>query len=427
MNAGTTTWAGLNPLVRPVFVPSLVYATGASALVPAQILLALQMGFTSAGVAGVMTWVGVFAIASSMIAGRLVDQLGERRALSMVTVAGGLALLVAALCAVMELPGSRWVLVAALTVFDLVDGVWSIARQGIVADLAPAGMRGRAMNLYGACQRVGRVAGPVVAAGVMVFAGPAAVFPVAALIVGAALVLLLWVSPSSTGSAAGENPPPGEVRDSGARNSRVELVAEPQAPWRWCHRMLLLGIGMLILTALRTAKETLLPLWAAQGIRLEDGQVALALALASGAELALFWPAGIALDRYGRAPVVVTAMVLMSAGLCLAPCGLSPIWFLACAALIGLGNGVGAGIIKVLGVDVAPVAGRAAFLGRWQAIASAGSLLAPAVAGVGIAVVSLPAALLLMGAVGFAGSAWMAWWTPKLTPRPDQVGRIPTA
>lgn len=104
-----------------------------------------------------------------------------------------------------------------------------------------------------------------------------------------------------------------------------------------------------------------------------------------------------------------------------------PIWFLACAALIGLGNGVGAGIIKVLGVDLAPIVGRAAFLGRWQAIASAGSLLAPAVAGVAIAVVSLPAALLLMGAVGFAGSAWMAWWTPKLTPRPDQVGRTPTA
>lgn len=309
MNVRATTWAGLSPLVRPVFVPSLVYATGASALVPAQILVALQMGSTSAGVAGVMTWVGAFSIASSMIAGRLVERLGERRALSMATVAGGLALLWAALCAVMELPGSQWVLVAALTVFDLVDGVWSIARQGIVADLAPAAMRGRAMNLYGACQWVGRIGGPVVAAGVMVFDGPAAVFPMAALIVGAALVLLLWVPPSSTGSAAGENPPPGEVRNPSAENSRVDLLAEPRAPWRWRHRMLLLGIGMLILTALRAAKETLLPLWAAQGIHLEDSQVALVLALASGAELALFWPAGIALDRYGRAPDVVTAMV----------------------------------------------------------------------------------------------------------------------
>lgn len=427
MKTGATTWAGLSPLVRPVFVPSLVYATGASALVPAQILLALQMGFTSAGVAGVMTWVGAFAIASSMIAGQLVDRLGERRALSMVTVAGGLALLVAAVCAVTERPGSRWVLVAALTVFDLVDGVWSIARQGIVADLAPATMRGRAMNLYGACQRVGRIGGPLVAAGVMVFAGPAAVFPVAALVVVAALVLLLGAPPSSTVPVAGEEPPPGEVGDSGVVNTRVEAAAEPRVPWRWRHRMLLLGIGMLILTALRTAKETLLPLWAAQGIHLDDSQVALVLALASGAELALFWPAGIALDRYGRAPVVVIAMLLMSTGLCLAPCGPSPIWFLACAALIGLGNGVGAGIIKVLGVDLAPPSGRAAFLGRWQAIASAGSLLAPAVAGVAIAVASLPAALFLTGAVGLAGSVWMAWWTPKLTPRLDQVGRTPAA
>lgn len=79
------TRAGLRPLIAPVYVPSLVYAAGASALLPAQVLLALQMGFTAAGVAALMTWIGAFAIASSMLAGLLVDRFGERACLCLVT------------------------------------------------------------------------------------------------------------------------------------------------------------------------------------------------------------------------------------------------------------------------------------------------------------------------------------------------------
>lgn len=111
-------------------------------------------------------------------------------------------------------------------------------------------------------------------------------------------------------------------------------------------------------------------------------------------------------------------MVLMSAGMCAAPLGRSAPWLLGCAVLIGLGDGAGAGIIKILGVDLAPGNARATFLGRWQAIASTGSLLAPALAGAAIATFSLSAALVLLGAVGIPGSGWMAWWTPRLVPPP---------
>lgn len=413
----------LGPLVRPVYVPSFVYAAGSSALLPAQVLLALQVGFTSAGVAALMTWIGLFAIASSLIAGHFVDWIGERIALAVVTIGGAIGLVAAAGCCTAGLPGRRWVLVVALTVFDLVDAVWSIARQGLVADLAPATMRGRAMNLYGACQRLGRIVGPLIAAAVLTVSGAAAVFPCAALVVIAALALLLGANSKTVPSGRHGALTTGATTEKSSKASGGMRVGA--APWWIRHQFLVLGVGALILSALRTVKETLLPLWTVQGAHLDGTQVALVLALASGAELILFWPAGLASDRYGRAPVIVTAMAFMSAGICLAPWSETVAWLLPCVTLIGLGDGAGAGIIKTLGADLAPETGRAAFLGRWQAIASVGSLLAPAVTGFALATTSLPAALLLNGMVGLVGTVWMAWWTPKILPGVRLPARVP--
>lgn len=420
----------LRALVRPVYVPSFVYAVGAGALVPVQVLLALRLGFDAAGVSAIMTWIGAFAIASSAAAGRIVEALGERRAVVVTTAAGAVGLLVAAASAWSRVDGARWVLVVALTLFDLVDAVWSIARQSLVTDLVPSAFRGRAMNLYGACQRLGRAVGPAVASAVLLVTGPEAVLPLIVLIVGAATALLAGRVP------VGRRPEvpaatPDRLGDDGARPSSTSpSPAAAVRPWTPSDapdpttsaaltrgQVAALGAGVLVLAALRTSKESLLPLWAAQGAHLPDERVALLMTLASCAELVLFWPAGLALDRLGRGPVVACAMALMGVGTLLVPASASPAWLVVCVVLIGLGDGTGSGIIKTLGSDLAPTAGRSVFLGRWQAVASAGSLLAPALASALIAVASLPLAVAAVGALGVAGAVWMAVWTPRVLPR----------
>ncbi|WP_409483308.1 MFS transporter [Arsenicicoccus dermatophilus] len=397
----------LRALVLPVYLPSFVYAAGAAALLPVQVLLALELGFSPAEVTAILTWIGAFAIVSSLAAGHLVDRLGDTRAVALTTAVGTAGLVGAAAAAIAGVRGAGWILVAALTAFGLVDAVWSIARQGLVADLASAQVRGRAMNLYGGCQRLGRVAGPAVAAGVLLVTGPAAVLPVAAALVLVATGILLRHRPARHTSSADEAPTSVAAND-----------VMPQAdPGRAARRtMVLLGAGVLILSALRTAKETLVPLWAAEGVHLPSEQVALLMAVTSSMELVLLWPSGVALDRWGRTPVVVTAMGLMSLGLCLAPWQATPAWLFAAAMLIGLGDGTGSGIIKTLGVDVAPTHGRARFLGWWQSIASGGSLAAPALSGALIAAGSLGGAMGAVGLLGCLGTAWMAWWTPRLVP-----------
>lgn len=395
-----TASATLRTLFWPVYAPTVTFAAGAAALVPAYVLLALRLGFTEAQVALIGTWLGAVMVAASLAAGHLVQEVGERVALLATTAFGIVGLLGAWATAVLRTPGARWVLVAALTLFALADAVWGLARQGLVADLAPPQHLGRAMNTFGAAQRIGRVFGPFVAAAIMALWGPAEVFGVGAVVSAGALALILFHLRRRPERA----PEPEAADDTAARRALRGLV--------------LLGAGIVALTAVRITKEQLIPLWAASGLRLPDSHVALVVGLAAAFELLLFWPAGVALDRIGRAPVLVASLVLMGAGLVAMPVVGGSGWFVATALLVGLGDGVGSGIVKTIGVDIAPARGRGRFLGRWQSVASTGNLLAPAVASGVITVASIGSALTVLGVVGLAGAGWMAYWTPRFIPGP---------
>ena len=176
---------------------------------------------------------------------------------------------------------------------------------------------------------------------------------------------------------------------------------------------MLLGLGILVLAGMRTVKETLIPLWASDVVQLTPSAVALVAAVMSATELVLFLPAGLALDRLGRTPVVVTALLLMGIGLAILPLNTSQTWLVLCACMLGLGDGAGAGIIKTLGVDLAPRHGRAQFLGHWQTIASVGACAAPAAVTAVTTMAGLGLGIGTLGIVGMFGALWMAWWTPR--------------
>lgn len=407
----TAAAADLSALIRPIYIPSLVYASGASILVPAQILLALQLGFGTAGVVAMMTWIGAFGVFASFSAGYLVAWFGERRAVLATSALGVSGLILAAFSALGGAPLAPWALIIALTIFDLVDAVWSIARQSLVAELAPEQIRGRAMNLYGACQRIGRIFGPLICAAILVFA------PVSIALLAAGLLVLVatWLlGISSSVRARGADIAVGKSPTSEVSSGAKLAVGAKKQSMR---ALAILGLGVLILSCLRTAKESLIPLWGAQELGLAAEYVALTAGIASAMELLLFWPAGWALDKLGRAPVVVTALTLMALGFLLMPANTHVAWFVGSAMLVGLGDGAGAGIIKVLGVDVAPNTRRAQFLGQWQSVASVGALAAPAAITVCMTVGTLSLAVASMGVLGIVGAVWMAWWTPRFIPR----------
>lgn len=399
----------LRPLLRPVYAPSLVYSVGVGAMAPATVLLGLELGLGASAIAAWVAGGALAAVAGSLLAGAVVDAVGERAALVGATALSTLVL--AVLCAAVW-SGRSWSVAAfviAVVIVALVDGVWAVARQALLAERVPAGLRGRAMNTYGAVQRAGRAVGPALAGAAILLVGPVAGFAVHALTSVSACVLIT----RTLAPAPARQPLQRAASDHQAR-------AGSGYPWAafW-----LVGAGALAIEALRANRDLLVALWGVQQIDLTAATVSVAVTAGLAIELLLFLPAGIASDRWGPAPVAVASLAVMASGFAVLALG-SPAAFWWGLALLGLGNGIGAGIVKTLAIHFAPAQRRATFLGRFTALSATGALLGPALI---ITTPTTTAAIIATVILGAAAAAWLAVVGPRHlhhpTPKPDPAPR----
>ena len=190
----------------------------------------------------------------------------------------------------------------------------------------------------------------------------------------------------------------------------------------WRHRDVLsrLGLAAASLSALRSVRQTVLPLWGVS-IGLDAQTIALVVGISGAIDFALFYASGQVMDRFGRLWAALPAMLLMGAGfLALAFTHDLPqaaMWFAMFAAVLGVGNGLSSGILLTLGADVAPQTDPAAFLGSWRTITDAGGAAAPVIVSGVTALSSLAVATGLMGVVGLLGAAAFLRWVPRFVPR----------
>ena len=91
---------------------------------------------------------------------------------------------------------------------------------------------------------------------------------------------------------------------------------------------------------------------------------------------------------------------------------------LAATLLLGIANGIGTGVVMIIGADLARQSGQQGqFLGVWRLIGDLGISIAPLLSGVLVDAASLAAASLTVAGVGFAGSLMMIFWVAEtLTP-----------
>ena len=105
------------------------------------------------------------------------------------------------------------------------------------------------------------------------------------------------------------------------------------------------------------------------------------MSLASAIDMAMFYPAGLIQDRFGRKFASVPSFAIMAAGLALIPLTGDFLGFLAAACLSGFGNGIGSGTMMTLGADLAPRGATGPFLGLWHLIGDIGSTGGPVAGG----------------------------------------------
>jgi len=169
----------------------------------------------------------------------------------------------------------------------------------------------------------------------------------------------------------------------------------------------------------RSAKQTVLPIVGVE-LGLDAGQISLVVGIAGAVEFALFYASGQVMDRFGRLWAVLPSMLLMGfafLGLALVlGLGGGDLWFPALAVVIGVGNGLSAGILLTLGADTAPQDDPAPYLGAWRTLTDGGGAAAPLIFSALTAAASIVWATAAMGVLGLLGAVAFLRWVPMFVP-----------
>ncbi|HET9691826.1 MAG TPA: MFS transporter [Acidimicrobiales bacterium] len=383
---GASEKGALRPLWMQVYLPNLVLAAGQGAMLPVLVYAAHDLHATP-GVATAVVAANAFGtMLFDLPAGRVVARLGENRSGWL-----GAALMAAGLVGCL-LAGSVPVLAASLFVQAGGLALWSLARLTHLSRVAPPAVRGRALSLFGGVMRAGNVIGPFVFVAVAARNDAAAAF---AVYLVAVLLALLWLVAARDRS------------DHEASAGRQETVRPLRVLHDHRRGFATSGVGAFGIMLLRGSRTAIVPLWAAH-IGLGSSTAATIFAWTSLVDLALFYPAGVVSDRWGRRAVALPCIALLSVGHLLIPLSHSARGLFAVALLLGVGNGMGSGIVMTLGADLSPAVGRASFLSVWRLVSDAGNTTGPLVDSVVVAAASITFAGPVAGVLGLVAGVVLA-------------------
>jgi MFS family permease len=380
-----------------VYGPTLLVSVGQGAILPLVALSARDLGAGIGLAAFFVALIGLGQLVGDLPAGALAARIGEQRAMIAACVLDAVALLGAFLAPNLIL------LALAIAAFGLSGAVFSLARLSYLSEAITLRLRARGMSTLGGTFRIGLFVGPFVGAALVSRWGISAAYAFAAAISLVAAVVCAFL-PDVTREQRRER-----AATDRPHRSVLSVLAE--------HRrvLLTLGTGVLVISAARSTRQSIVPLWAdSQGI--DAATVSLIYGISAGVDMLLFYPGGAIMDRFGRVYVAVPAMIVLGLGFLLLPLTAAPPGVTAVAALMGLGNGISAGVVMTLGADAAPATERAQFIGGWRLCNDLGSAAGPLVVSVVSTIAPLAAAAVTMGVLTWAGSAWLIKWVPGNAP-----------
>jgi MFS family permease len=420
-----------------VYGPTVLFALGEGAVIPLIPVIAAQLGADVATAALVASALVVGQLCGNIPAGWAVARIGERLTMAiagLVSLAGIVG---------MALAPSLGIFAIAVFLIGFCAAAFGLARHSFMTTRVPLSFRARALSLLGGTFRLGMFVGPFIAAGLLAIFGDehATIWFFGGCLVATVLLVVFgpdpetqFLEPSTAEDDAVAAEDTGEPVTGSIPLRRAQGPPSTTAPsggsdpgtgvlrTMWRHRRVLstLGLAAASLSAVRSARQVVLPLWGVS-LGLDAQTIALVVGISGAIDFALFYASGQVMDRFGRLWAALPAMILMGAGfIALAFTHDLPqaaMWFAMFAAVLGVGNGLSSGILLTLGADVAPRSDPAAFLGSWRTLTDAGGAVAPLLVSAIAAAASLAVATGAMGVIGLVGALAFVRWVPRYVPR----------
>ncbi|MGI9253632.1 MAG: MFS transporter, partial [Thermomicrobiales bacterium] len=324
----------MSPTLLSVYLPTVLLAFSQGLLVATLPLFAQGFGV---GYELISLAVGAAALGTLVMdvpAGALLGKMGLRPAMI-----GGSALVAGSTLALAFT--QHFPLVIALRLLAGVGtAIWGLSRHAYIAEAIPIAQRGKALSTFGGINRIGLFLGPVLGGAIGTALGLNWSFIVSAMLAGAALVisiLLLKPAPRQQGPAHRERwALVGRIVRAKGRDLGAAAVALTMAQM------------------IRAGRYLIIPLYGSDMLGLNAGQIGLVMTLGALTDVAMFVPAGIVMDRFGRKVASVPSFTVMALGVAMIPLAHSFLGLVAASVVIGLGNGLGSGAMMTLGADLAP-------------------------------------------------------------------------
>lgn len=351
-------------LFFPIYLPAFLFAFSQSLLLPVLPLYAQSFNIPYSLVGLVLAGDALGMIAGDLPAGMLMRRIGQKRAMS-----AGLLLTGVSTAGLFLAPNVAWV-VALRAVAGVGVSLFAVSRHYFLTEMAPPASRGRIIALFGGLFRLGRTLGPVVGGAMAVAFGLRASFLLFGIICLAALLIVIFMLPNLEVSA----------------ESDVEMLVSPFTHfWRMLreqrHVIATAGMGFLFMQLVRSGPTVIIPLYAANTLGLDAQTIGLVLGASAALDMALFYPTGMIMDRFGRRYAIIPSALGLSLGLVLLPFTFNLLTLFLAGMLLGLGNGLGSGAMITTGSDLAPRRGRSEFLGAWNLVGDLGTTSGPLVVG----------------------------------------------
>lgn len=402
-----TTSVERRAMLLPVYAPTALLAFGQGLLVPTLPLYALSLHASFALVSLIVAAAGLGTLVTDLPAGAMLGRLGRRPAMLLG------ATLVASSSFAVGLSSS----VALLVLFRLVAGggtaLWGLSRHAYITDVTKPAQRGRAIAVFGGINRTGNLLAPALGGVIAKYFGLAAPFYLAGTLAAVTAAIALFYVPEGGGNAA----VPGGHR---VRWALVGTLARDS--WR---ALSAAGTAQVFAQMIRAGRLLLIPLYGRAVLGLDVQAIGGIISAAALLDVAMFLPAGILMDRFGRKVAAVPSFAVMAIGMALIPLASSYWGLLLAAGVVGFGNGLGSGTMMTLGADLAPRGAVGEFLGFWRLIGDAGQAGGPLLVGQVADAFGLEATALVLSVVGVLAAVTLAAFVRET--RVDPVGSVRAA